>query len=498
MIFNSIEFLIFFVIVFSVYYFFLKEKTKLQNILLLVASYVFYAWANWKILPLLAVTTAGFYGLGIAISESKTDKYKSLFTTLGVIIGIGALLYFKYFNFFILSFKSLFESCGLQTNLHTFNIILPVGISFYTFRLLSYVIDIQRGKCEATRDIVSFATYVAFFPCILSGPIDRPATLIPQLQSKRAFDYSLAVDGMRQILWGLFKKIVVADNCAVYAGYVFGAVAGSYEEPNLKFALQLGSGVTLFVGAIFFTFQLYCDFSGYSDMAIGVAKLLRFRVTKNFDYPFFAQNIAEFWRKWHISLTSWLTDYVFMPLNIKWRDYGKLGMIAAIIINFIFVGLWHGDNEKFVLFGLYHSLLFIPLILSGAMFKKNKIITNKLGLPKLRVLFNILLTFSLVALGNIFFRADTIGQAFTYLGGIIDSSLFSLALLYKKKVAIMNVSLIIGILIVEWIGRKNEFGLEKLGVTWKKPYRWIMYSLIVFLCFMFVITKETPFIYFQF
>jgi len=484
MIFNSIDFLIFFVVVFSLYYFVLKERTKSQNVLLLVASYVFYAWANWKILPLLAVTTVGFYGLGIAAFDAKTEKRKSLFTALGVIFGIGTLLYFKYFNFFISSFKDLFELFGLQTNLHTFKIIVPIGISFYTFRLLSYIIDIQRGKIEPTRDIIAFATYVAFFPCILAGPIDRPATLIPQLRSKRVFDYPLAVDGMKQILWGLFKKVVIADNFAVYVNQIF----GSYQD-------QTGS--VLLLGAVFYSFQMYADFSGYSDIAIGLSKVLGFRVTKNFDYPYFAQNIAEFWRKWHISLTSWLTDYVFMPLNIKWRDWNKWGMILAIIVNFVLCGLWHGDNWTFVLWGFYHGLLFIPLILSGAMFKKSKIETYKWGFPKPKTLFNILLTFGLVTLGLVLFRSDSIGQAFEYFGGIGTKSLFSIPNVLLPNIQSTAIALFI-LFFVEWIGRKEEYAIASLGLNWKRTFRWMFYLLIgYFVCFHGSQTEQN-FVYFQF
>jgi len=483
MIFNSLEFLIFFVIVFSLYHFILKEKTLLQNVLLLVASYVFYAWVNWKILPLLAVTTVVFYFLGIAIFEGKTDRRKHLLTTAGVVTGIGTLLYFKYLNFFLSSFKVLFESFGLQSNLHTFKILVPIGISFYTFRLLSYIIEIKRGKIEPIRDITAFATYVAFFPCILSGPIDRPATLIPQLKSKRIFDYSLAVDGMRQILWGMFKKIVVADSCALYVNQVFDGI------------IQEQTGSTLLIAAVLFSFQMYADFSGYSDMAIGVAKLLGFRVTKNFDYPFFAQNIAEYWRKWHISLTSWLTDYVFMPLNIKWRNWGNAGTIAAIMITFLLIGLWHGDNWTFAFFGLYHGLLYIPLILSGAVFKKNKITTCTWGFPKPKVLLNILLTFGLVTVGNIIFRVESIGQAFEYFGGIIKVR--SIFLLPVENRLAKIVFVIACMLIVEWHERKNHFGLEKLWTKKKPIFRYAMYYVIVLLIFMSM-GKGQTFIYFQF
>jgi len=483
MVFNSPEFLVFFVIVFALYYFVFKEIIKAQNGLLLVASYVFYAYANWKILPLLLLTTAVFYGLGIAVSEAKTDKRKSLYTLFGVVFGIGALLYFKYFNFFISSFKSMFEAFGLQSNLHTFNIILPIGISFYTFRLLSYIIDIQRGKIMPTRNIIDFAAYVAFFPCILAGPIDRPATLIPQLQRKRVFNYPLAVDGMRQILWGLFKKVMVADYCANYVNKAF----ETYHDQ---------SGITLLSAVIFYSFQLYADFSGYSDMVIGLSKLLGFRVTKNFDYPFFAQNIAEYWRKWHISLTSWLTDYIFMPLNVKWRDWGKWGMIAAIIVNFLICGFWHGANWTFVVWGFYHGLLFIPLILSGAMYKKKKLETYQWGFPKFNVLFNILLTFGLVTLGNILFRADSLKEAFEYMGGIVNlHSFFHVSI--EKALLLRCVLLIPCMVIVEWIGRKDQFGLEKLGTTWNPVLRHAMYYTIALLLLL-AIRQNQVFIYFQF
>ena len=485
MIFNSTEFFLFFVGVFSIYYFFLKEKTRLQNILLLIASYVFYAYANWKLLPLLLVTTLIFYGLGIAVFEAKTDKRKLLFTTLGIIIGIGTLLYFKYFNFFISSFKDLFESFGLHTNLHTFNILVPIGISFYTFRLLSYIIDIQRGKIEPARDIIVFATYVAFFPCLLAGPIDRPATLIPQLQNKREFDYSLAVNGLKQILWGLFKKVVVADNCAEIVNHIF----NRYDVLPANY---------LAFGAVLFSFQLYADFSGYSDMAIGVSKLLGFRVTKNFDYPFFAQNIAEYWRKWHISLTSWLTDYVFMPLNIKWRDRGKLGMIAAIIITFILIGLWHGDNWKFAIFGLYHGLLYIPLILTGAMFKKNKLETYKWDFPKFKVLFNIFLTFGLVTLGNIIFQSDNISMAFHYIVDIFSVSIFrfvfieNLINLWNLVPAILSIILL---LLIEWKNRTKDFGLD---FSLKSNFlRWAFYIVLILIIIEMGGAKQ-DFIYYQF
>jgi D-alanyl-lipoteichoic acid acyltransferase DltB (MBOAT superfamily) len=481
MLFNSIEFVIFFAIVFVAYYSFFKEKTKTQNVFLLVVSYFFYGYANWKILPLLIVSTFVFYGLGIAIFAAQSQKKKSLLTTLGVIFGIAVLGYFKYTNFFISSFKELFESIGLQTNLHTFNIVVPIGISFYTFRLLSYVIDINRGKYEPTRDIVTFSTYVAFFPCILSGPIDRPNTFIPQLQKNRSLDYALVVDGMRQILWGLFKKMVIADNCALFTNDIF-------NNPAIY------SGSTLILVAFLYTIQMYADFSGYTDMAIGVGKLLGFQVTKNFNYPLFAQNIADFWRRWHISLTSWLTDYVFMPLNIRWRDWGKWGMILAIIVDFAICGLWHGANWTFVLWGCYHGLLFIPLILSGSMFKKTKIETYKWGFPKIQTLGKMLLTFFWVTIGLVLFQADSVIHAWEFFSGIFSESLFSMSEIRTLVPPI--IFKISAFLFIEWCGRENQYGIEKTGLTWRKPYRYLLYYALLIAIMR---TKQSSeFIYFQF
>ncbi|MDR2834736.1 MAG: MBOAT family protein [Bacteroidales bacterium] len=482
MLFNSLPFAIFLPIVFAIYWS-IAKNVKAQNIFLLAASYFFYGWWDWKILLLLVISTLVFYGLGIAISNAQSQKKKSLFTTLGVIFGITTLIYFKYANFFISSFKELFESIGLQSNLHTFNILVPIGISFYTFRLLSYVIDINRGKYEPTQDIIAFSAYVAFFPSILSGPIDRPNSLIPQLQQKRIFNYALAVDGLRQILWGLFKKMVIADNCATIANQIFDNSANY-------------SGSTLIMGAIFYTFQLYTDFSGYSDMAIGVAKLLGFRLMKNFNYPFFAQNIADFWRRWHISLTSWLTDYVFMPLNVEWRDAGKFGMMLAIIVNFAICGLWHGANWTFVLWGCYHGFLFIPLILTGAMFKKTKIESYKWGLPKLQTLCRMLLVFFLVVIGMILFRAESIAHAWEYISEIFSPSLFTMP--GNGLSMTQGTIFIFAFVLIEWFGRENQYAIEKLGIKWKRLFRWFFYSFLVFMIAMFMKTEDIPFIYFQF
>ena len=483
MIFNSFSFLVFYIIIFFLYYILLKEKTKAQNWLLLLSSYFFYGYADWKIIPLLLTATAIFYFLGIAIQTSK-EKKASLLATLGVFLGVGLLLYFKYFNFFIESFTQLFNAIGLKVNSSTFNIILPLGISFFTFRLISYVIEVHRGKIVATRDFVSFATYIAFFPTILSGPIDRPNSFIPQLQTKRSFDYNLVVDGCRQILWGLFKKLVIADNLAGLINEVWGDIPSQ-------------SGSTLLIMAILYSFQLYTDFSGYSHMAIGVGKILGFRITKNFNYPYFSRNVAEFWRNWHISLTSWLTDYVFIPLNIRFRNLGNLGIMLAIIINMVVVGLWHGANWTFVIFGLFHGLLFIPLILRGSIFKKKKLRVNRFGLPSLNDFFKIIGTFLLVTFSLIIFRAKSVSQAISYISEILSPSLFTKPIFTYKLQALTTIIFIAIFILVEWKGREGQYAIAHLGIKWKRPIRHALYYAIIIAIFLFG-GKEQQFIYFQF
>lgn len=482
MVFNSLIFLAFFMVVFLIYWFPLKNTTKGQNIFLLLASYFFYGYADWKMLPLLVGATVIFYFLGKGIATAKSEKQSYWLTFLGVVLGVGALLYFKYFNFFIESFASLFEACGLHTNLHTFNIIMPLGISFFTFRMLSYVIDIYRGKFEPTNDIIAFGTYIAFFPCLLSGPIDRP-TFINQLKAARTFEYEKAVDGCRQILWGLFKKVAVADNCATYVDIVWGDIGSQ-------------SGSTLVLAAVLYLFQIYADFSGYSDMAIGVGKLLGFRIADNFKFPLFALNIADYWRRWHITLTQWLTDYVFMPLNIKFRDWGNWGMILSIVITFVLIGMWHGSNWTFALFGLYHGLLYIPLILSGAFFKKAKLKTNKLGLPVAKDFGRIVLTFSLVTIGLIIFRAPSLTEMCAYVCGIVNHGIITVPWL-PSVIEIGRIALAIVITItVEWLQRNKQHGLELGNVH--IATRYVLYWVLIVLTIALGNFGANQFIYFQF
>ena len=478
--FYSIPFLLFFTVLFALYYFPLKGKVQAQNVLLLVGSYFLYGYASLKLLPLLVIITLAYYYAGIGIANAGSERKASALTMVSVVAAVGLLVYFKYLNFLITSFAGLFDAIGLHTNLHTFRIIMPIGLSFFVFKLISYVVEIHRGRIEPTRDIIAFATYIAFFPCIMAGPIDRPA-FIEQLRKPRIFGYDITVDGCRQFIWGLFKKVAIADNIAPCVDNVWGD------------DLTLLPGGKLLVVAVLYSFQMYMDFSGYSDMAIGVGKALGLRITRNFNYPFFAVNVADYWRRWHISLTSWLTDYVFMPLNVRFRDWGNAGMILAIVINLVLVGMWHGDNWTYALFGLYHGLLFIPLIISGAFFKKSKIKTVRFDLPCLKDFGRMLLTFCLITIGLIIFRADSVGNAFTYMGQILSSSILSFEI---ERRYIQCFGFIFIVMVFEWIQRKKEYALD-LSEVKSEPLKYATYLSVILITLIFS-TDSSAFIYAQF
>lgn len=484
MVVNSINFLIFFAVVFVVYYFLLNHKNKAQNVWLLLCSYFFYGFAEWKMIPLLLIATAFFYGMGILIgknSEANPSK-ASLLTTLGALSGVGLLLYFKYLNFFIESFSAFFNAIGLQTHWSTFNILMPLGISFFTFKLISYLIEIHRGRMEPVRNFVDFATYISFFPTILSGPIDRPKPFLVQLSKPRFLDYELASEGLKRIFWGMFMKMCVADRLAIYLDAIFDNAA-QHNGTSLAFA------------SLLYPIQMYADFAGYSEMAIGVGCLLGIKITENFKRPFFSQNIAEYWRKWHISLTGWLTDYVFMPLNIHFRNMEKWGSIFAIIITFVLIGLWHGADWTFAVFGLYHGLLYIPLMLSGAFFKKNKVKKTKSGLPTLATALKMVGTFLLVALGLILFRSTSLGEA----GMIISKIALNWGGLFIDYTTLINGLLCMFILFCkdfrdEFLPNKQIFSK---GFLLQYRYELTIATYIILIIF-FGVFDGNQFIYFKF
>lgn len=484
MLFYSIEFALFFTSFFLLYWVGFGNNLKFQNLLILAGSYFFYAWWDWRFLLLLIGSSGLNFWLGLKISGTSNEKLRRLFVVVAMVQGLGCLLLFKYFNFFIDSLVTAGSFFNLEIHVTTLNLILPLGISFYTFRTISYILDIDNEKINPTNDWVVFFSYVAFFPSLISGPIDRASNLIPQLEKKRIFDYNQAVDGMRQILWGLFKKIIIADNCAALTNQIF----GTYQS--------LPSS-SLVLGAFLFTVQVYADFSGYSDMAIGFSRLIGFKISRNFNFPFFAQNIAEFWKKWHISLTSWMTDYVFTPLNFALRSYGKTGLIVAVFINFILVGVWHGANWTFILFGFLHGCYFIPLILKGTINKTIRTDETRI-MPSLKEFNNMALTFTLIMLTNILFMASDVSAALGYYRKMLSPSLFEIPQIPDNRTnALIVLIFIVVLILVEWLQRGKEHGLKLDGI--RNPLvRMSIYYGLIFCILYFGSSANNQFIYFKF
>ena len=472
MLFNSIEYALFLPVVFLLYWFVFRRNVRWQNLFIVAVSYLFYGWWDWRFLFLIAFTSFCSWGSGLLIERHRHRPAAKVVHILNIVLNLAILGVFKYYDFFITSFANLFlhgRSEGLLLNL-----ILPVGISFYTFQALSYSIDVYREKLEPTRDIVQFFAFVSFFPQLVAGPIERATNLLPQFAKRRTFDHAQAVDGMRQILWGLFKKIAVADNCAVYVDHVF----GTYTSHG---------GLTLVTAAILFAFQIYCDFSGYSDIAIGTSKLFGIRLMRNFNNPYFSRDIAEFWRRWHISLTTWFRDYVYIPLGGSRVPKGKV--VRNTFVIFLLSGFWHGANWTFIVWGAYHALLFLPLILSGRNRKYTNGIAEGCMLPSLSEFGRMLLTFTLVTVGWILFRADTISQAWHYIaliphaGSLYSDGLFACVV----YIALM--------LFVEWFHRERQHGLD-LCCRYTAIRYVFYYSLIIIMFFAY--SNSETFIYFQF
>jgi D-alanyl-lipoteichoic acid acyltransferase DltB (MBOAT superfamily) len=455
------------------------RNLKIQNLLIVIASYVFYGWWDTRFLSLILFSTLVDYMVGVGLLKQENLTKRKILLWISILVNLGFLGFFKYYNFFLDNFITAFTFFGMPIKAGMLNIILPVGISFYTFQTLSYSIDVYRRKLEPTQDFIAFAAFVSFFPQLVAGPIERATHLLPQFYTKRVFTYSLAVDGLRQILWGLFKKIVIADNCAEYANMIF-----NNSDSH--------SGSTLVLGALFFTFQIYGDFSGYSDIAIGTSRLFGFDLMRNFAFPYFSRDIAEFWRRWHISLSTWFRDYLYIPLG---GSKGGMNMkIRNTFIIFLVSGFWHGANWTFIAWGFLNALYFLPLLLTNN--NRNNLEVVALGklLPSGREFLSILLTFSLTVFAWIFFRAENLSHAFQYIDGIFSSSFFSI----PQVLPIYLFVLLVFLILIEWIGRADMFALENFGLNWKRPFRWGFYFLILFLMGMFMQTEETPFIYFQF
>jgi D-alanyl-lipoteichoic acid acyltransferase DltB (MBOAT superfamily) len=479
MLFNSIDFAIFLPIVFILYWFGTKGNLKLQNIILLVSSYFFYACWDWRFLFLLVFSTVLDYYTGIKIHEAGTQARKRFWLCLSICINLGFLGVFKYYNFFVSSFADGLSLLGLHINYSTLAVILPVGISFYTFHGLSYVLDIYKDRIKPEKNFIDYSVFVSFFPLLVAGPIERATHLLPQIKQKRVFDYSKAVDGLRQILWGLFKKIVIADNCAEYANQIFDHSAGH-------------NGSTLLLGAVFFAFQIYGDFSGYSDIALGTARLFGIDLLRNFAFPYFSRDIAEFWRRWHISLSSWFRDYLYIPLGGS--KGGTWMKVRNTFIIFLVSGFWHGANWTFIAWGLLNAIYIMPSILFNTNRNNLDIVAQGKHLPTIKEVLSIMLTFGLTVLAWIFFRAENISHAVNYTAGIISPSFF------RWPDALPDISLMLLLvlfLLIEWRGREQQYAIADLGIRWRRPLRWGFYFVILELIFLFAGNPQ-QFIYFEF
>ena len=479
MLFNSIDFAIFLPIVFMLYWFVTYKNLKLQNLLIVISSYIFYGWWDWRFLSLILFSTILDYSIGISLSKQVNQNKRKMLLWISILMNLGFLGFFKYYNFFLANFMTAFSFFGTEINANSLNIILPVGISFYTFQTLSYTIDVYKRQLETTKDFIAFSAFVSFFPQLVAGPIERATNLLPQFYTKRYFDYSKTVDGMRQILWGLFKKIVIADNCAQHANIIFN---NSSEY----------SGSTLVLGAIFFTFQIYGDFSGYSDIAIGTSRLFGFNLKQNFAFPYFSRDIAEFWRRWHISLSSWFRDYLYIPLG---GSRGKTrNKIRNVFIIFLVSGFWHGANWTFIIWGALNAFYFLPIFITNNNRNNLNIVAQGKYLPNLKEFLLMSLTFILTVFAWIFFRAENIGHAISYINNIFSLTLFESSEIFPLGLLL----LILFFLSIEWINRNKQYGLEKFN---KQKFKFLDVLLLYTVFWSIVIwnsSKEVEFIYFQF
>jgi len=477
MFFNSLAFAIFLPIVFFLYWFVFNKTKSTQNALLIVASYYFYSCWDWRFLFLLVFSTFLDYYTGIQIEKGKSQASRRFWFWLSISVNLGFLGVFKYYNFFAASFADLLNSVGIQASPILLNVILPVGISFYTFHGLSYVIDIYLKRIKAEYNFVDYSLFVSYFPLLVAGPIERATHLLPQVKVKREFDFEKAKEGICQIIWGLVKKVVIADTCATYANAIF----DNYTSMN---------SFSLILGAIYFAFQIYGDFSGYSDIALGVSKLFGLDLLRNFNYPYFSRDIAEFWRRWHISLSSWFRDYLYIPLG---GSKGGIWMkIRNTFIIFVVSGFWHGANWTYLAWGFINAIYFLPLLLSNSNRNNMGAIQLKFNFDSVKVIVSILYTFSLTCIAWIFFRAKTITDAILYLKRMILSRDFSFQYLDNERYS-YELLIILGIFVlVEW---NNRTKVEPL--SGKRNMLKLAFAIIAIMVFgTFSDYKE--FIYFQF
>jgi alginate O-acetyltransferase complex protein AlgI len=444
----------------------------------LVSSYIFYSCWDWRFLFLLIFSTGLDFYTGLKMTKVKSQNQNFFWFWLSIIVNLGFLGVFKYYNFFSASFAESVAHLGLKINPWTLKVILPVGISFYTFHGLSYVIDIYKDRIRPEKNFISYSVFVSFFPLLVAGQIERATHLLPQIKQKRIFDFSKATDGLRQILWGLFKKIVIADMCANYANPVFNN-SGAY------------SGADHILAAVLFAFQIYCDFSGYSDIALGTARLFGIELLRNFSYPYFSRDIAEFWRRWHISLSTWFRDYLYIPLG------GSRGStwikVRNVFIIFIVSGFWHGANWTFIIWGILNALFILPSVLLKTNRNNLEIVAKGRILPTLGEFLAIIGTFCLTVFAWIFFRSANVSSALNYILEIFSAPLFVTSTVVPK----LFLMLLVIFIIIEWYGRENSYAIEQMGLKWARVIRWSMYYIMV-LAILYAAGPEQQFIYFQF
>ncbi len=474
MAFNSIVFALFLPLVFAIYWGILNKHLKAQNIFIILASYFFYGWWDWRFLSLLFVSSVVDFTSAYFMAKTESKKRKKVFLGISLLTNLGLLGTFKYYDFFVSSFASLCEQIGFHINVQTLHILLPVGISFYTFQTLSYTIEVYRKNLEASKDIFAFMAFVSFFPQLVAGPIERATRLLPQFYQKRNFSYPQAVQGLRLMLWGFFKKIVIADNIARFVDLV-------YKHPAEY------HGATVILATCGFAIQIYCDFSGYSDIAIGCAKLFGIEIRKNFDAPYFSTSPREFWKRWHISLSTWFRDYVYIPLGGNKNGFWK--MQFYLMITFLISGLWHGANWTFLIWGFLHG----SAICVQHIFQHRKIHLH------LHKYIAGALTFTFVCFAWIFFRAANVQDAFLIISNLFhnaggaEMNTFFAAEFFPKRFAVMLfVFLLLEILLrnakaINWFNNTNRFS------------RWALYyAMVICICYFGAFDNTPHFIYFQF
>ncbi|HQW04310.1 MAG: MBOAT family protein [Flavobacteriales bacterium] len=475
MLFLSSEFIVFFAVVFVLYWAMERVSATAQNLVLLAGGLFFYGWADLRFLALLTLSAATNYGLGLAIEDTKSEPRRRVWFWFGMVFNFGLLAYFKYFGFFYDSFVDLLNQFGGHSEHLSLKIALPLGISFFTFQVAGYLIDVFNGGIEVCRKPVHFFTYVFHFPKLLSGPVERAQAFLPRLTLVRAFDRALVTDGARQILWGIFAKAVIADNLAPLVDRVHADIPGS-------------GGSTLLLAAPLYLIQLFADFSGYSNMAIGTSKMLGIPLAINFRGPLFVANISEFWRKWHISLTSWMMDYVFTPISFLLRDKGRVGMVIAIFITFLAVGIWHGANWTFMAFGLVQGVYFLPLVLSG---KVNVTSRKDRWWQQVPAMLGM---FVLMSLTFVLMRATDLSAAWMYMQGIPNASLFE-----TPDIDIWTIFIPLFVFVgMEWYTRGMDHALQTWATERHWFFRWTSYGLLITLILLSMSTQEAGFIYFQF